>query len=170
MAGNKKPRKKMNHNKRISLDPAGYAIRLAAKLTDAERALLMNPVKECFGRLRFGGFTVTDYKHLADTFNVAQSLTMPGIGLLPDHADKFRAAHMALKDLGERYNAGRNWAARGEELRAIETGIEFHEIQLQFASAGELTRATQEVDRALKGVLSGSKSRNIFTTELREAA
>lgn len=167
MASNKKPRKK--HKQRDLLNPIAAASRMAGKLTDAERLMLINPVWECFAKLRQGKPAFEDFKHLVDCMNVAMALTMPGMNLLPDHRDKFSAAQDALQALGTRWGNGGSWTCYAAELEAIRTGIEYHDIQLQFASAGEVTRATQVVDNQIKGAVSGSPGKNHLHINLRAA-
>lgn len=150
MAANKKPRKA--HRSRGALfHPMDYARKLAGKLGEHERAILLGPVREDFDKLRQGVITDADMQHLIDCFSVAQAMTGPGINLLPDHLAKFDAAKSALETIRARHAAGGSWTCWAAELAAIDTGIEFHEYQLQFASAGELVKATRIVDGKIRG-------------------
>lgn len=169
----KKPRNKKYQGPRTLIDPMATAQRRAAKLTVLEQQTLLNPVKACFAALRAGTITPDEFKHLADCFNIAQALMLPEIvagGLLPDHADKFDAAHEALRAIATRKTAGGSWTCYAQELRALETGMYFHALQLGFASANELARATQKVDNILKGARSGSASARHFYTDLSKVA
>lgn len=143
--------------RRVITNPVQHAILRAAKLTPAEVKLMVDPIKEDIQALRTGKFNNTMFKHLADSFNVAQALTEPGIGLLPDHIDKFTAVHHALDALAKRKTSHGSWVAKTDELRTIETGIEFHEIQLEYASAGELSNAALIVHRRIQGALQGNQ-------------
>ncbi|HEV2612524.1 MAG TPA: hypothetical protein VGU61_19840 [Noviherbaspirillum sp.] len=165
MASNKKPRKKYV-KKRDLIDPIRSAIMRATKLRPFEKAMLLDPIWESFEKLKKGEWKNEDFKFMADCLNVAQALTLPGIGLLPDHMDKFDAAHHALQQLSARRNATGKWLAKGDELRTIEVGIEFHAIQIDFVSAGELAKATQRVDDILKGAVSGSPGKGHIHTVL----
>jgi hypothetical protein len=164
MAGNKKTRKA--YKPRSLVNPISAAMRRAGKLTEAEQALMIDPIRDCFARLRMGQWANEDYKFMADCMNVAQALVK--LNIVSDHLDKFDAAHYALRDLAERWNAGHNWVAKAEELKVLGVAIVLHEIQLQFASAGELAEATQIVDRVIRGAQSGSPAKGHLHTTLRK--
>jgi hypothetical protein len=165
MAKPKKPRNK-RHVPRPLINPLKMAMTLAGKLTDAEREELIKPVKQCFDLLRQGKWNNAQFKHIADVFNIAQALASPGFNLLNDHIDKFDTAQEVLKAIAERRGQGKGWTCYAHELAAIATGIEFHEIQLEYASAGELARATRHVDNVLKGARSGSPGKDHIHTVL----
>jgi hypothetical protein len=61
----------------VITNPVQHAILRAAKLTPAEVKLMIDPIKEDIQALRTGKFNNTMFKHLADSFNVAQALTEP---------------------------------------------------------------------------------------------
>lgn len=150
MAANKKPRKP--HRSRGALfQPMDYAMKLAGKLRENERNILLGPVRADFDKLRRGALDDADMQHLIDCFSVAQAMTGPGINLLPDHLAKFDAAKTALEAIRARHAAGGSWTCYAAELTAIDTGIEFHAYQLQFASVGELVKATKLVDGKIRG-------------------
>lgn len=165
MAGNKKPRKPHRVKRKI-VNTMEYASILAGVLGAKERALLIDPVKECFDRLRKGEFTNAHYRHLRDVFNIAEALTEPGTGIFPDHVDKFIAAQAALHAVGNRRAAGGSWTCYADELAAIATGLEFHEHQLKFASAGDMTRATIKADQFVQSTRKGSTGKKHFHTIL----
>jgi hypothetical protein len=160
----RKPRKA----RRDLIDPVHAAVMRATKLSRSEKSLLMDPVLEGFDKLRAGEWTNADFKHMADCLNVAEALTLPGFNLLPDHKHKLDAAHDALVAMAARRNRVGRWVAKGEELRTIELAIEIHDIQLDFASVGELARATKYVDDKLKGARSGSPAKGHIHTVLVE--
>jgi hypothetical protein len=62
-----------------------------------------------------------------------------------------------LEALAKRKTSHGTWVAKGEELSTIETGLEHHEIQLEFASAGELSNAALIVHRRIQGALQGNQ-------------
>lgn len=148
-------------------NPIRVAINRAAVLTADEKSRLLDPIYDCFDQLRRGELDPVSFKHLADEFNVAEALTMPGFNLLPDHKDKFDAAQDALRAVAERRNAGGSWTCYPQEIAAIDLALEFHGIQLDYVSAGELARATKWVDDILRGAKSGSPGKGHFHTAFR---
>lgn len=165
MAGNKKPRKP-HKQRQLNCDPLRRAMIGAGKLNADEAKLLIDPVKECFDALLRGAWTNADFAHLVDCLNVAEVLAGPGFNLLPDHAHKFEAAQQALAGLAARAVATHSRTCYATELAAVTLAIEFHEIQLEFASAGEVARATLVVDRFKRGAAQGNRSKNQLHTTL----
>lgn len=164
MAGNSKPRKPYRKKHKL-VDNISHAAKLAGKLTPAERSLLIDPVWKCYDDLRKGSASNATLVHLRDVFNIAQLLAVD-FGLLPDHLEKFYDAQTAILAVCERRAAGGSFTCYATELAALKTGIEFHDIQLEFASAGELARATMTADRKIRGAMAGSPGKNYRNIEL----
>lgn len=164
-----KPRKKYKPRPLINTIEAATA--RAAKLTDSERHLLIDPVWASFDLLRRSETSATEFIHLCDCLNVAVALTQPGINLLPDHVEKFNAGIDTLGGIADRRMAGKSWTCYAHELATLQEALEFHEIQLRYASAQDVCKATQKVDRAIKGANSGSPGKfHIRATLPMEAA
>lgn len=114
----------------------------AAALTEAELTQWMTPIIQSFDLLRRGEAREDEYDRLVDAMNVSMLLTNHDIArLLPDHRDKFSAAMDALVALGVRALNNKTWTCYAAELTAIDTGIEFHSYQAQFASKAEINKA-----------------------------
>ena len=149
MAKNKKPRKAMT--RRAAVNPLLVAIPRVALLTPVQRQILLEPAQDALARLKDGSFTAHDFGELCTMNNMAYALTLPGIGLLPDHEAKWDASREALAELVTRRNATGKWLARGDELAAIELAIEFYGIQLNYASLHDMQKAQTEVNNKIAG-------------------
>lgn len=149
MSKTKKPRKA--YRARPVYNPLTVAIPRVALLTPAQRTSLIAPALEALARLKDGSFSVYDFNELCSMNNIAYALTLPGIGLLPDHEEKWDASRECLAALVERRNATSKWLAKGDELAAIELAIEFYGIQLDYASLHDMQKAQTEVNNKIAG-------------------
>jgi hypothetical protein len=168
MSKTKKPRKA--YRPRPLINTIEAATVRSMKLTDAERELLINPVWDSFAMLRRGEIDNPNFIHLGDMLNVAVALTQPGIGLLPDHVEKWHKAMDVIADIAQRRREGKSWTCHAHELATLQEAIEYHDIQLMYASAQDVCKATQKVDRNIKGARSGSPGKFHIRTALPEAA
>lgn len=165
----KKRNKKYRPATRL-VNPILEAMNRASKLTAPEKKVLTDMLDNCFDLLRRGEWDPEEFKRLADVFNLAQVLTRPGFGLLPDHIEKFSNAQDVLAALAVRRSQGKGWTCYAQELAPLSLAIEFHTIQLDFVSVGELERAAKTVVNFHEGAQSGSVGRGHIVSNLDEVA
>lgn len=152
-------RPRVQHLNRKDVDPVLTAISHSLKLTEKERKQCIEPGRQAFDILRQGKATVDDVFEIVDSLNIAMQLTNPGIGLLPDHREKFSAAMDACVELSKRVEASGKWTCYAHELTAIDVGLEFYAIQLDFVSGGELKLAYTRMNNKIRGARSGSANK-----------
>lgn len=127
-------------------------------LTPAERAQRVKPYRAATKHLQFGGFTVDDWRHLADCFNFGEVFAQRPFNLCNDHASKFKAAHLVLEELATQQRERKTWTARAQQLQAVKDAVEIHEIQLQYAGLGEIVRAERIIVNRIRGALSNGSA------------
>ncbi len=144
--------------KHESYMPLHIALMQVSTLTQEERRQRVKPYKTAIQHLQFGGFTVDDWRHLADAFNFGEVFAQPPFNLCNDHAEKFKAAQLVLEELSEQYRERKTWTARAHQLQAIKDAVEMHEIQLQYAGLGEIVRAEQIIVNRIRGALANGSA------------
>lgn len=154
---------KTQHREASRAKHAGYfplqiAMLQVSTLTPEERRQRVKPYETAIQHLQFGGFTVEDWRHLADAFNFGEVFARPPFNLANDHAEKFTAAQKVLEELIEQHRERRTWTARAHQLQAIKDAVEMHEIQLQYAGLGEIVRAEQIIVNRIRGALANGSA------------
>jgi hypothetical protein len=144
--------------KRTGYLPVHVAMMRVSTLTPAERQQRVKPYQVAVQHLQFGGFEVNDWRHLADAFNFGEVFAQPPFNLANDHAEKFTAAQQVLAELAEQHQTRKTWTARAHQLQAVKDAVEMHEIQLQYASLGEIMRAEQTIINRIRGALSNGSA------------
>jgi len=142
MTHGRKPRKP----RVINTNVFGTALCRAARLTDAERATVMDPLRLCLKALREGVATELQHDTMHSCLVIAQAIERTGIvrGL----ANHFTAAIDACDAIALRCRRGPTWqrtALHFYELDALTTAVDLHEYQLQQLSAGELHAVVNRV-------------------------
>ena len=138
--------------------PMHFVMMQVSTLTAAERAQRGKPYLTAIQHLQFGGFTVDDWRHLADAFNFGEVFAQRPFNLCNDHAEKFKAAQLVLEELADQYRTRKTWTARAQQLQAVKDAVEIHEIQLQYAGLGEIVRAEQIIVNRIRGALSNGSA------------
>lgn len=138
--------------------PLQVAMMNVSTLTAEERRQRVKPYETAIQHLQFGGFTVDDWRHLADAFNFGEVFAQPPFNLANDHADKFDAAQITLGELAEQHQRIRSWTARAHQLQAIKDAVEIHEIQLQYAGLGEIVKAEQTIVNRIRGAMANGSA------------
>ena len=138
--GRKKPRMA-----RISANPLMLALLHSTRLTQAEIAEVMNPVRQCLKAVREGVATQLQFEVLQSTMLIAQAIEHSGIVRgLADHIASALQACAAIEARALTSGAWRQTALHFQELDALATAVDLHEYQLQQLSAGELQRIVQQ--------------------------
>ncbi|KQW24702.1 hypothetical protein [Acidovorax sp. Root402] len=139
--GRKKPRLA-----RISANPLMLALMTATKLTQAEIAEVMTPVRQCLKFVREGVSTQLQFEVLRSTMLIAQGIEHSGIVRgLADHITSALQACKAIEARALTSGAWRQTALHFQELDALATAVDLHEYQLQQISAGELHRIVNHI-------------------------
>lgn len=125
-------------------NPIILARNAATRLTPAEIALTIEPVRTAARRMREGVGSEVDWAQLASAANVAQAIERQGIvrGL----AEHLHEAEQALNAISRRALAGGEWRATAlywQEIEHLTALVDLHEFQLQQLSYGEVRRAIQ---------------------------
>lgn len=142
------------------INPVALAIGLVSVVNAAERAERLQPYQQAVQHLQFGSFGVSDWRHLADAFNLGEVLAQPPFNLGNNHLETMRQAHAVLGELAEQHQRIRSWTARATQLATIKDALFIHEVQLRNAGIGELLRAEQTVANRIRDALA---SRDRFT-------
>lgn len=139
--GRKKPRMA-----RISANPLMLALMTATKLTKAEIAEVMTPVRQCLKLVREGVSTQLQFEVLRSTMLIAEGIEHSGIVRgLADHIASALQACSAIEARALTSGAWRQTALYFQELDALATAVDLHEYQLQQISAGELHRIVNRI-------------------------
>lgn len=115
----------------------------ASTMDAAERVKLTGKIRESWDRARAGQCTPADWGRIASAINIGFALAR--LGIASDRVSDFDAAADALTSWARRLRDTGSWTLRGGEVRALDLALEIHEVQLQFASRGELIAANDRV-------------------------
>lgn len=139
--GRKKPRMA-----RISPNPLMLALMTATRLTQAEIAQVMTPVRQCLKFVREGVSTQMQFEVLQSTMLIAEAIEHSGIVRgLADHIASALQACSAIEARALTFGAWKQTALHFQELDALATAVDLHEYQLQQLSAGELHRIVNHI-------------------------
>lgn len=136
---------------RISRDPIALARNNAARLTPAEIAQSITPLRAAARALREGVATEWDWAIVASAINVAQAIDRQGIvrGL----AEHLHSAEGALHGIYARAMTSGTWCATAlyyQELDHITTAVDLHEYQASKLSFGEWRRALKRAEDEIR--------------------
>lgn len=109
----------------------------------------------------------SQWDQLCGALNMACVMSEQGIG--PEFRETFMVARAALLEAGKRYLRTDRVVLTGDELHAINEGMECHDTQLENVRAIDLDRAAQEVQRRLAGGINTVSVRKALEED-REAA
>lgn len=157
MPRSKQPRRSYRP-RHIDGDPVDLAISRAIVVPEAQRQALLQPMQQALTALRTGAGSADHVRNLADAMNVAEQLAVLRIAC--DKTAEILAGQQALASLINRQASTGSWTLRGPEITALTDAAEIHQIQLQFATQGELTEAICSVKRRVQQALQGNGSRS----------
>lgn len=144
MTHGRRPRKQRH----VSLDPMRLARNSATRLTPAEIAITIEPIRHAARLTREGVATERDWALLASAVNIAKAIERQGVVRgLAGHLEK---AEEALNAICRRALASGEWrptALYWQELEHINDLVDLHEFQLGQLSYGEAHRATRRAVR-----------------------
>lgn len=152
-----KPRKRYIP-KRVDIDPVQMTIATASLLLPSQRHDLGDPMKRALEALRTGTGGWRAWSEMADAMNVAEQLALRGI--CSDRMPEIQAAQTALHDLYHRHAQRDSWTLRGTELQALDTGVFFAQLQLEYATQGEFRDSILAVQRRVSAALAGNAPRD----------
>lgn len=135
-------------------NPVLYALTMAATLDPDERQRLKTTMRTALDAFRRGAAGVKEWRDLADACNVGEELMR--YGLANDHAETFKAAQLALKDVANRFNAGGSFTLRAAELEALRLAVLVHEVQLDAVAGREFREAVTRVINRTREALRGN--------------
>ncbi|MFM7013131.1 MAG: hypothetical protein ACKO0Z_28005 [Betaproteobacteria bacterium] len=104
---------------------------------------------DAMNNLRTGTATRRDIDAIIDAMNVAEALAKRGVG--GDWLEEIQDAQDKLLELARRGVANDSrFIVRGEELKALNLGMEIHDAQLDAVTVRELELAMQDVMENLR--------------------
>ncbi|WOI43756.1 hypothetical protein [Acidovorax sp. BLS4] len=134
----------------------------ASRLTDAEIAELMAPLRECAARLRTGVASELQHDTLHTALQIADCIEASGIVRgLREHIGTALQASQAIRDRAMATGTWRPTALYFYELDAIREALDLHVYQLEQLSAGEL----QDIVTKLKARTASAGGRVVQVTE-----
>lgn len=142
MSRSKPPRKPMKKTKLIA-NTMDAALRIQSVLTPDEREQITGPIADSFEALRTGQADDRDWANLAEAAGIGVELTKLQICSDAQSVQILEAMYAACTSLAFRCKKTHRLVATGPELAAIKEGVERHEIQMLYASAGDIKRAVQ---------------------------
>lgn len=151
-----KPRKRYVP-KRVEWDPVNATHARASLVPPAEQQALVRPMLAAMDRMRRGGDWGA-WCSLADALNVAERLAH--LSIASDRLPEFEAGQDALGAVHQRHEATNSWTLRGDEIRALDTALELHAVQLSLCTQGELAEAITTVKRCVEQALAGNAPRS----------
>lgn len=143
-------------------NPIDIARLRASRLTDAEIAELMKPLRECADRVRAGVASEVQHEMLHSALQIAECIEASGIVRgLREHISSALQASQAIRDRAMSTGTWRPTALYFNELDAIREALDLHVYQLEQLSAGEL----QHIVAKLKVRTASAGGRVIQVTE-----
>lgn len=142
MTHGRKPRKPRH----VRTDTLMAATLRASRLTPAEIASFMDPVRECFAHVRTATATELQHQVLHSTLVIAQEIERTGIVRgLAEHIDLALAASSAYNARSLASGAWEPSDCHFDELDAIGSMLDLYAFQLEKLSFAELHRVTQRL-------------------------
>lgn len=127
----------------IVVSPVDEALFRASTMGTGERVKLIAKLREAWARARTGRCTSADWGRIASAINMGVAIAQ--LGIASDREAEFDAAADALTSWARRRRSTGSWTLRADEIRALDLALEIHEVQLQYASRGELMTAHDRV-------------------------
>lgn len=133
----------MNHRRHLKAsNPIALAIRGASKLSDHDRAKILQPILIAFGKMREGTAAEGDWATLASACNVAMAIELQGI--VKGLREHLHSTELALQSINKRAqdDTGRYpYALHIAEIEQLETFVTVHTFQLSELCRSEYNRA-----------------------------
>lgn len=131
--------------------PIALAQKQATRLTKAELAEIMTPLRGCVTKLREG--VATEDQHTVVRTHVMLALAIEHSRIVRGLREHLEAGQAALAAVHARAMVTGVWQPVPlcfDELDAIAEAVDLHEFQLQQLSAGELHRITRKLMNQLR--------------------
>ena len=158
MGATKKPRKTYRP-KPVWVNPMAVVRENAAVLDPEQVARVVAVVRQAADLFRRGEDPAFQVDIMADALNIAESIAELGICSDDESVQAIAGAQRVLVAASVRADAGGTWTMRGDELRALDDGLDRHFIQLRFVSRSEYDRAIDRTQAKLSAALRGQGSR-----------
>jgi len=144
------PRPGTRRPRLIMANAMQVVISRASRLTQAERAGVLQPARNGYAALRQGVATELDWAGCCSA--VAVALAIDAQGVVKGLQGHLRAADQALHAIQQRAMASGTWqptALYFDEMAAISEAIDLHDFQLQQLSLSELDAAIRRAERQI---------------------
>ncbi len=123
----------------------------ATRLTAAERATVMTPLRAAADRMRRGQASDDDWAVLTGSLLMAQSIERQGVVRgLAEHLASIDRALVAIEARATRAGPWRSPTLHFHELDAIHLLLDLHQFQLEQLSYGEFRRAYEATEARVR--------------------
>ena len=155
-------RARQRHNKRAPMaePPIAMVMRQVTWLSAAHLEMQRGILQRSLGEFARGVDCWANWRSLADSSNLAETLCNAGHGGGPDVAHVVEAAKRALHAVLTRHQAGGSWTLYPAELQALQTLLEVHDVQLTHCTYGDFAQAMDATQRRLAQALAGNAPAN----------
>ena len=137
--------------KHIRVDTLSWVISGFKKVADVPDAgtklMLKNHVS--FDEIREGRGDTGHVDNLITMVNMCEALAKRQLG--NDWIDEIKEAQDAIYHMAQRGVSGKPFLFTGQELQAVQTILELHDIQLQECSVRVLELALEDIEKEFKG-------------------
>ena len=144
-------RKRTRRVPRAVHNPCLVARNHATRLTAAERATVMTPLRAAADRMRRGQASDDDWAVLTGSLLMAQSIERQGVVRgLAEHLASIDRALVSIEARATRAGPWRSPTLHFHELDAIHLLLDLHQFQLEQLSYGEFRRAYEATEARVR--------------------
>lgn len=140
---------------RVILNTMQMAANLARKLSDSDVQCQGIAVRHAVREFCCARDCERHWLSLADTCNIAETMSTMRLGTGPEVDDAISAANQVLGDVYQRQTAGAGWKLHADEIEALHWLAPVHIAQLQACSYGQFEaayrRTAQRIQQAQLG-------------------
>lgn len=148
MASNKKPKKKYRPREVIP-NPIAYVLSGMIAPTEGIKNTLKVNYHWAMSSITKGTGTKDDWQEISNIINMSIILCERGFG--EEYMPVLKKAADALNNARDRVkNEGKSLLFRGDEMQAVNDGLELHDAQLDITLVRDVELAVQEVEKRLR--------------------
>ena len=146
MARSTKPRKKYRQKRNLQ-NPIDYVLKGVKPASQDAQTKLRVGYHLSMAALCKGEGDTHDWQNVSDAMNVAMVLCEMGYG--EDYLPDLSTAMQSMLAMRDRYKQGMSLLFRGEEMQAVNLGLDLHDAQVEEVPLAAFERALAEVERRL---------------------
>lgn len=149
-------RARTRRDRRVAVNSIEIAISRARRLDDADVVRQLDIVRTALREFCCGLHCRTHWASLADTANIAETLSTMGLGRGDDADRLIEDAQQALHDAWQRHQQRGTWTLYADEIAALQYLVSLHAIQLEACSYGEFEDAYRRTAQRMAQALAGN--------------